>query len=950
MIRSLRKWLAASVLAGVAVACNETPVGLPKAAQIVLSTTAITLAIGEFETVDAQVVDDNGDVMRSADLVWSSSDARIVQVDGRFGALEGIGAGAATVTVTHGSLTADIAVTVIGAATLEIIPQSIVVTSSVSFGLFTQEVTVRALGPNGEELALSFSSSTNVGNTVRWHSLDPSIASVGASGATETVSGRNVGSTFIVAEALGAADTVPVLVVAVIGAATLEIIPQSIVVTSSVSFGLFTQEVTVRALGPNGEELALSFSSSTNVGNTVRWHSLDPSIASVGASGATETVSGRNVGSTFIVAEALGAADTVPVLVVADETTIITRIDIIPDSAMIDVALPGTLPVRISLLEGDGDEVCQFSQTEIGLRFDVTVLSATFIGTCRINLGAVNAGGTWLYAEVNNAVDSIWVEVTQQLIAANSGFTATPDPATLIAGSAALYTVTLLDKDQQPVPGVTVHFDADGGIVSGPPPPPGFAAAQQALSVVTDANGAATATWNLPTIAANYFLEARADLPGGGMLDIGIVETILPDVAVRLIVLDITAGTDPDEVTLVPSGGTAQTGLGQPLDPTFLVQSVDQFGNELDETNVTYELADPSLIDNLFDPVCPGLCAGLKAPTSFELVPEALGTVTLTVTVIEGSASSVVNVDATLGPAGVFHFDDGGLGREVIVVGQPQYASDLSDTDTYNNVDAVNLAFPTLSADGSKVAFHIQTGNWNLAVVASAGADKDDAAALVELLTDPDYEASALAGFPAFRGASGNEVLFLSDRDPAKVLAGDQMWDLYSLDRASGVVTKITNTAASDNIRYFGLSLSPDESTVLVVSNDDHTPPERVSQVFEINVTTGVITQLTNSIEFQGTHFTGATYSPDGSIVYIGQDFDTGLLEKEGAVFRPIGVGANVQRYLSFDPTDPNVFATLEFGSIRFRDAGNPTEALELVGVGGTFGRTALFTFSWSKR
>ena len=122
-----------------------------------------------------------------------------------------------------------------------------------------------------------------------------------------------------------------------------------------------------------------------------------------------------------------------------------------------------------------------------------------------------------------------------------------------------------------------------------------------------------------------------------------------------------------------------------------------------------------------------------------------------------------------------------------ITVGQPQYASGLSpdgdllsDVLVYNNVDGDATAFPTLSTDGTEVTFLVQTGNWNIAVVAAGGADSEDVATAVELLP-ADNEASDDVGYPIFRGASGNEILFLSDRDPAKVLSGDSNWDLYSL-------------------------------------------------------------------------------------------------------------------------------------------------------------------------
>ena len=291
-----------------------------------------------------------------------------------------------------------------------------------------------------------------------------------------------------------------------------------------------------------------------------------------------------------------------------------------------------------------------------------------------------------------------------------------------------------------------------------------------------------------------------------------------------------------------------------------------------------------------------------------------------------------------------------------ITVGQPQYASGLSpdgdllsDVQVYNNVDGDATAFPTLSTDGTEVTFLVQTGNWNIAVVAAGGADSEDVATAVELLP-ADNEASDDVGYPIFRGASGNEILFLSDRDPAKVLSGDSNWDLYSLDRGSGVVTKITNTVENPlgNPQFRGLALSPDESKVAVTSDDIHDPLNEIfSKVWEIDIATGTMTELTASTVLQNRHFHSATYSPDGSLIYLRHS--EGLLTFDGTNF--LVVGDDDQRDVSFHPTDANVFADREGGFITLHNVvGNPFEDLALFGVGTTTVGRAVDTFSWRKR
>ncbi len=770
MTWSLRKSVAALVLTGTVgvLACNETPVGLPPAptaTSIVLSAATLSLPVGGAQTVSAQVLDSNGEVIAGASIVWSSDNEPVATINATSGAIAALDAGSATITATHGSLTATIAVTV---------------------------------------------------------------------------------------------TTVPVT------------------------------------------------------------------------------------------------------------AGIISQIDILADSTEVDIAAgipPGGFAsgvlVTFTVSDKLGNELCRFGASGItaALRFDTGVLGVnTMFGfpSCRILIApGAQAGGTWLYLESGTVSDSIWVDVTNFGFAA--GFSNVPAADAHVAGASVSYTITVVDKNFDPVVGAVVQFDVTQGTTVAASPPPG-AAAQPATRVTTNASGQATVDWTLPQSTDPPPGVPDAEIMFTTSLRAGVVfdgiaagaPPILPDVAASLVVLDITLGTDPDEFVLIPSAGTAQTPLGGPLDPTFLVQSLDQFGNELLETNVTFQVDDaalPLLVANgsLFCGGFPGDdCADLEAPIEFELAPDATGTFSVTVT--EGAASSIVNINASLGPVGVFElFDD-------IVVGQPQYASPLSDTDVYLNPDGFPTAFPTLSTDGTEVAFLIETGfgNWNIGVVASGGADKDDVATAVELLPD-DNEASQGVGYPIFRGATGNEILFLSDRDPAKIAAVASNWDLYSLDRASGVVTKITSTVENPlgNVQFRGLSLSPDESKVAVTSADDHNPLNEIfSKVWEIDIATGTMTEITASTVLMDRHFSSSTYSPDGSLIYL--EHNQGLLTFDGTNFR--GVGESFQDQVSFHPTDANVFANLEFGEIRLYDVRDPADAIELFGVGSTtFGRDA-DTFSWSKR
>jgi hypothetical protein len=854
------------MVALVAVACNETPVDIPGAASIVLSTNAITLAIGESESVDAQVIDGAGEVVSNADLVWSSDNSRVVQVSGSGGSLEGVGAGTANVTVTHGSLTGTIVVTVVGASSLEIFP--------------------------------------------------------------------------------------PVV---------------ELVATGS------SQELTVRAFGPNGEELAVGYSTTT-AGNVVRWHSLDQSIARVGAEGATEFVYAVNVGGTFVVASAMGAADTIPVVVVADDRGLVTVIDILSDTVSMDVATadwPGEATVMITALDGDGDERCDATVSPIHIRYDDAVVAdADVTSDCTLEIEPGMEGGSWLYLENTRASDSIWVEVSDLQIEQHSGWNEEDDQDVEVGG-VGTYSITLQDRDGNAVPGVRINFNVQYGSLAVPAAAAGIAAAGGA-QITTDENGQAAVEWTYPTEASpngsEHEITFTAELPGGGFFDEEDldVEVHPGPAATILFMADFVWPTDdnPDEVDgeiELPDGTSITMPLGETA--TVWVQSYDSYGNQRN-TDVIFSPSDPTLIEDEYDD-------GYMEYTY--AVPEDIGEYTLGAE--EGAASATLTIEVVAPGAkavmqyGAANTTSNFFAYQRMYVGWPQLSTSVgsaaSDVNVYDGLSG-RAVFPNFTQDDEKVGFLWEQtgygGMWNVALV---DADGDDAAAPVGILDD-DHRSNEPWGYPVWVAQTGTEgkLVFLSDRDTDKIAAVEQMWDLYIWDPDAGTAEKLTATAADDNRVYRGLSLSADEDKVLVVMryHTDAGGDPVYSQVIEVALSDGQATTLTSNTSAD-VNYAYATYSPDNSLIYVDAENQSGgetnlyefnpttgafrLLRDDNASNNWIPDWGWTSWYgVTFDPDDPNVMTyTQGNGNLYnfFVDMDDPQNYF-------TTGRYYVKTMSWSRR
>lgn len=124
----MKRWLAIAAIGATGlVACENDPVSLPEATNIVVSPASMTLYEGELSGASAQVLDQDGRVLRNADADWSSSAPAVATAEN--GVIRAVAPGTATIQATYGAHTATVDVTVEAdtdeAASLEVMTDAV---------------------------------------------------------------------------------------------------------------------------------------------------------------------------------------------------------------------------------------------------------------------------------------------------------------------------------------------------------------------------------------------------------------------------------------------------------------------------------------------------------------------------------------------------------------------------------------------------------------------------------------------------------------------------------------------------------------------------------------------------------------------------------------------------------------------------------------------------------
>jgi uncharacterized protein YjdB/alpha-tubulin suppressor-like RCC1 family protein len=238
-----------------------------------------TILIGATTQLAAEARDSAGGVLAGRAIAWSSTAVGTATVSGT-GLVTGVGAGTALIVATSEGR-ADTSTVLVSPLPVE----SVSVTPSTDSLHPAQSV----------QLAATLFDSTGAevtGRAVSWSSSDSAVATVDASGLVTAVA---VGAATITATSEGVNGTAAITVLAV-PVSDVELTPANPIIVVGA-----TAQLTATPRDSAGGALA---------GRTVTWTSLDPSIATVSATG---LVTGVDVGFIGIVATSEGKADTVEV-------------------------------------------------------------------------------------------------------------------------------------------------------------------------------------------------------------------------------------------------------------------------------------------------------------------------------------------------------------------------------------------------------------------------------------------------------------------------------------------------------------------------------------------------------------------------------------------------------------------------------------------------------------
>lgn len=513
----------------------------PEITSIELSPSTLELTEGGSFSLNAQVRDENNEVVEGADIAWTTSDDTVATVD-TMGVVTAVAEGTATVTAAVGDVeaTADITVVPPAVATIELSPR----TASLEKG-DTLAFTAKTFDANTNELTWP---------TITLSSSDDTIASVDASG---TVTAHELGTVVITAEAQGVTQSSAITVVPKSvadlsispGSSTIEIgqnvaltaemldagggtltDPQitwtssdtsvAVVDADGVVFGQTTGSATITAEAPNGTtatatvqvdprsaasiamqpqsasiELTQTLQLDTTVraadntileGRTVSFTSSDDTIASVNSSG---VVTAQNIGGPVTITATIGGHTATTDISVTERT--VESVDVTPQIDSVEVG--NTITLTATPLAADGS---QLSGRAVNWSSDDSTIASVD------NQGVVTGAGegvTLIRATVAGETGFASVRVTARTVASVS----IPEgDQTISKGASVQLSATLADANGDPITGANVAWASDDtsvAVVDSAGKVTGIAGGQ---AIITASSGNASATVTI-TVTAN---------------------------------------------------------------------------------------------------------------------------------------------------------------------------------------------------------------------------------------------------------------------------------------------------------------------------------------------------------------------------------------------------------------------------------------------------------------
>jgi uncharacterized protein YjdB len=332
---------------------------------------------GSTVQLNAQALDQNGNVMSGVTFTWSSSNTSVATVSSS-GFVTGVNPGTATVTASAGGHSASSAINV-----TEPTVTPVITTLSVSPG--------QASGPPGSTVQLGAEARDQNGNvmsgvTFTWTSSNPSVATVNAAGFVTAVA---AGSATVTAAAGGQS-----------GSSAITVTQPSTPTVASVAVS------PSQASGPPGSTVQLGAQAHDQNGNvmtgvTFTWTSSNPSVATVSASGFVTAVS---AGNATVTASADGRSGS-SAITVTQPTPVVTTVAVSP--AVTSVVRGNTVQLSAQARDQNGNVMSGVTFTWTSTNNSVATVSSAGLVT------GMAAGNASITATASGRSASSAVTVTE---------------------------------------------------------------------------------------------------------------------------------------------------------------------------------------------------------------------------------------------------------------------------------------------------------------------------------------------------------------------------------------------------------------------------------------------------------------------------------------------------------------------------------------------------------
>ncbi|HEU6452927.1 MAG TPA: Ig-like domain-containing protein [Gemmatimonadaceae bacterium] len=386
---------------------------LPKPpASLTLSSSSLSLTVGQESRLQATVKDGDGGVLTDAPVDWKSSNTAVATVDAD-GLVHGVGAGTATITATSGSVKDEATVTV------SPVPANAVVVSPGEATLFVGEtVTLKATvtDANGDPLS---------GRPITWSSSATSVATVSTSG---VVTAKAPGTATITAASEGKSGK-STITVKLVPVASVDMNPGEL----KLQIG---QSSTITATPKASDGTPLT-------GRSISWKSRDPGIATVSGSG---EVTAKAAGSTIIEATSEGVTGVTLVQVAAIP---VSSVVVTPDTATLVVGASKQLTAKT--YDAGGTELSGRTITWSSSNEDVASVSSSG------KVLAVAPGSATITATSEGKSDKATITV----VAPVSSVVVSPDSISVIVGKTSTLTATVKDASGNTLTGRDVTWKSD---------------------------------------------------------------------------------------------------------------------------------------------------------------------------------------------------------------------------------------------------------------------------------------------------------------------------------------------------------------------------------------------------------------------------------------------------------------------------------------------------------